>query len=90
MTDTWDPTNVHHKDVQHGIEVGDGIPEMRTITACRDALVGCGFEVVSEEDLADRDECVDHSFPLELQWLMRFYVSDFPVRSNGTILSKVT
>lgn len=56
MTDTWDPTNVHHKDVAHGIEVGDGIPEMRSINACRTALKNVGFEILHEEDLADRDE----------------------------------
>lgn len=42
MTDEWDPKNAHHKDVAHGIEVGDGIPEMRSIKACRDALNNVG------------------------------------------------
>lgn len=56
MTDIWDPTNGHHKDVAHGIEVGDGIPEMRSIKACRAALTKVGFEILHDEDLADRDE----------------------------------
>ncbi|KAF8754524.1 putativecycloartenol-C-24-methyltransferase 1 [Rhizoctonia solani] len=31
MTDAWDPSNPAHKEIVHGIEVGNGIPEMRTI-----------------------------------------------------------
>ena len=56
MTDNWDPKNPKHKDIQHGIEVGDGIPEMRSIAVCRDALQKVGFEILHEEGLADRDE----------------------------------
>ena len=58
MTDEWDATNPHHKNIAHGIEVGDGIPEMRSIAACRTALQNVGLEIVHEEDLADRPECV--------------------------------
>jgi hypothetical protein len=67
MTDTWDPTIPHHKKVAHGIEVGDGIPEMRNIAACRTALQNVGFEICHEEDLADRDECVP-SLSLSPPW----------------------
>lgn len=56
MTDAWDPKDPHHKNIAHGIEVGDGIPEMRNIDACRKALQNVGFEIQHEEDLADRDE----------------------------------
>lgn len=56
MTDTWDPKIPHHKDIAHRIEVGDGIAEMRNINACRTALQTFGFEILHEDDLADRDE----------------------------------
>lgn len=56
LTANYDAANPHHRAVAHGIEVGDGIPEMRTIEACRTALVNVGFEILDEDDLAERDE----------------------------------
>lgn len=58
MTDDFDLSNPRHKEVQHGIELGNGIPEMRPIAMARDALKTVGFEIVHEEDLANRGECV--------------------------------
>lgn len=96
MTDTWDPTNVHHKDVAHGIEVGDGIPEMRSISACRTALKNVGFEILHEEDLADRDELVLVSFSVRSSRDPAFFHSCTGtffvlnvVRSSGSTPSKV-
>ncbi|KAL8292605.1 hypothetical protein RQP46_001217 [Phenoliferia psychrophenolica] len=65
MTDNWDPKDPVHKDIQHGIEVGDGIPEMRSIKVCREALLKVGFTIEHEEDLADRDDAVKWYYPLE-------------------------
>ena len=50
MTDAWDPTNPEHKRIAHGIEVGDGIPEMRSIQNARNALKSVGFQIQHEED----------------------------------------
>lgn len=59
MTDAYDASNPHHRKIAHGIEVGDGIPEMRNIKNARDALKSVGFEIIYDEDLADRpDEIV--------------------------------
>jgi sterol 24-C-methyltransferase len=59
MTDAWDPSIPAHKKIAHGIEIGDGIAEMRNIAAARNALKNVGFEILHEEDLADRpDEIV--------------------------------
>lgn len=65
MTDSWDPTNLTHKEIAHGIEVGDGIPEMRTIKQAREALTTVGFEILHEEDLADRPDEIPWYYPLE-------------------------
>lgn len=65
MTDTWDPSIPAHKDIAHGIEVGDGIPEMRTIAQARQALKTVGFEIEHEEDLADRPDVIPWYYPLE-------------------------
>ena len=58
MTDRWQPSNPRHKAIAHGIEVGDGIPEMRTIKAARQALKNVGFEIIHDEDLAERPDPV--------------------------------
>lgn len=65
MTDAWDPSNPNHKDIAHKIEIGDGIAEMRTISAARKALKSVGFEIEHEEDLADRPDPVAWYYPLE-------------------------
>jgi len=65
MTDAWDPSIPAHKEVAHGIEVGDGIPEMRSISACLQALETVGFERLHKEDLADRGDEIPWYYPLE-------------------------
>ncbi|SPO26663.1 probable delta(24)-sterol c-methyltransferase (erg6) [Ustilago trichophora] len=64
MTDAWDPTNPEHKRIAHGIEVGDGIPEMRSIKNARNALKTVGFEILHEEDLADRGDKIPWYYPI--------------------------
>ncbi len=64
MTDAWDPTNPEHKRIAHGIEVGDGIPEMRSIQNARNALKKVGFEIQHEEDLADRGDKIPWYYPI--------------------------
>lgn len=65
MTDDYDATNPEHKRIAHGIELGNGIPEMRSITAARSALKSVGFEIEHEEDLAARGDKVPWYYPLE-------------------------
>jgi sterol 24-C-methyltransferase len=65
MTDAWDGNNKEHKRIAHGIEVGDGIPEMRSIAAARNALKAVGFEIEEEQDLADVGDKIPWYYPLE-------------------------
>ena len=65
MTDTWDPAIPEHKELQHQIELGNGIPEMRAISKSREALLSVGFEIEHEEDLADRPDEIRWYYPLE-------------------------
>ncbi|KAJ3472421.1 hypothetical protein NLI96_g13353 [Meripilus lineatus] len=65
MTDTWDATNPSHKELAHKIEIGNGIPEMRSINSAREALKKVGFEIIHEEDLADRPDEIPWYYPLE-------------------------
>lgn len=65
MTDRWDASIPLHKSIAHGIEVGDGIPEMRTIAECRSAIKAVGFQIEHEEDLAERPDPIPWYYPLE-------------------------
>lgn len=65
MTDAWDPSIPEHKALAHEIELGNGIPEMRPLRLARDALKKVGFEILHEEDLAERPDEVTWYYPLE-------------------------
>ncbi|KAJ7079360.1 delta-sterol C-methyltransferase [Mycena crocata] len=65
MTDNWDPSVPSHVTLQHEIELGNGIPEMRHIKRAREALQTVGFELLHDEDLADRGDAVPWYYPLE-------------------------
>lgn len=64
MTDAYDASNPAHRKISHGIEVGDGIAEMRTVSAARTALASSGFHLLHEEDLAARDDPIPWYYPL--------------------------
>ncbi|TCD71959.1 Delta(24)-sterol C-methyltransferase [Steccherinum ochraceum] len=65
MTDRWDPSIPLHKEIAHKIEIGSGVPEMRAISLAREALKTVGFEILHEEDLAERPDSVPWYYPLE-------------------------
>jgi sterol 24-C-methyltransferase len=65
MTDAWDGSIQEHADLQHEIELGNGIPEMRPLKLARQAIKTVGFEIQHEEDLADRPDVVPWYYPLE-------------------------
>ncbi|KAG8989136.1 Delta(24)-sterol C-methyltransferase [Tulasnella sp. JGI-2019a] len=65
MTDAYDASNADHRRIAHGIEIGDGIPEMRTRADSRKALLSVGFQIEHDEDLAERPDPVPWYYPLE-------------------------
>jgi sterol 24-C-methyltransferase len=65
MTDTWDPSIPSHKDLAHRVELGNGIPQMRTVSSSLAAFKAVGFEILHQEDLAERDDDVKWYYPLE-------------------------
>ena len=65
MTDDWDPSIPEHKALAHQIEIGNGIPEMRSISKSRNALKTVGFQIEHEEDLAARPDAIPWYYPLE-------------------------
>jgi sterol 24-C-methyltransferase len=65
MTDRWDPSIPEHRTLAHGIELGNGIPELRPLSKARDALKTVGFQIEHEEDLAERPDPIPWYYPLE-------------------------
>ena len=65
MTDRYNKDDPEHRRIAHGIELGDGIPEMRTIAQARSALKTVGFQVERDEDLADAGDEIPWYYPLE-------------------------
>lgn len=65
MTDRYDDSDRRHREIRHGIEVGDGIPQMVKIEECLRALKAVGFEIDFNEDLAETDGYVPWYYPLE-------------------------
>ena len=65
MTDRWDPENPEHRELAKQVEYGNGIPEMRSISKAREALKTVGFEILHEEDLAEREDDIPWYYPLE-------------------------
>jgi sterol 24-C-methyltransferase len=64
MTDKYDNDNPHHREVRLGIEQGDGISNMVKIDVALAAIKAAGFELVHNEDLADRPDPTPWYYPL--------------------------
>lgn len=64
MTDEYDNGNAEHRKIRLGIEQGDGISNMVKVSEGLDAIRNAGFELIHNEDLADRDDAVPWYYPL--------------------------
>ncbi|KAH8590719.1 putative sterol 24-C-methyltransferase [Bisporella sp. PMI_857] len=64
MTDNYDNNNVHHREIRLGIEQGDGISNMVTISEGIAAMKAAGFELEINEDLAKRPDATPWYYPL--------------------------
>ncbi|WZN61304.1 cycloartenol-C-24-methyltransferase [Chloropicon roscoffensis] len=53
LTDKYDPKDESHKLFKHQIEIGNGLPDIRTTRECKQAMQKAGFQVVEDIDLAD-------------------------------------
>lgn len=65
MTEKYDESNPEHRRIAHGIELGNGIPKMRPIAECLQALKNVGFEIEMHEDLANMGDQITWYYPLE-------------------------
>ena len=71
MTDQYDNDNMDHRKIRLAIEVGNGISNMVTISEATRAMESVGFELLHEEDLADRGDSLPWYWPIagEIQYL---------------------
>ncbi|KAI7866449.1 putative sterol 24-c-methyltransferase [Spinellus fusiger] len=65
MLEDYNESDPVHREIAHGIEIGNGIPKMRGTAECIQALKNVGFEVEIYQDLADMDDSVKWYYPLE-------------------------
>jgi sterol 24-C-methyltransferase len=71
MTDAYDNENIRHREIRLGIEIGDGISNMCKIQEALDAMKTAGFEMILNEDLADRPDALPWYWPIagELRYM---------------------
>ncbi|CAG8135344.1 unnamed protein product [Penicillium olsonii] len=64
MTDDYDNDNLEHRRIRLGIEQGDGISSMVTVSEGLQAFQDAGFEMVHHEDLATRPDATPWYYPI--------------------------
>ncbi|KAG0051745.1 Delta(24)-sterol C-methyltransferase [Gryganskiella cystojenkinii] len=65
MTDKYDPTNARHLRIVRGLEVGNGVAKMVTVTDCLKALETVGFDIEIAKDMGATDDKIKWYYPLQ-------------------------
>ncbi|KAL1363920.1 hypothetical protein HN51_012089 [Arachis hypogaea] len=84
MTDAFDPNNQEHKKIKAEVEIGDGLPDIRSTTKCLEALKQAGFEIIWEKDLA-KESPVPWYQPLDKN---HFSLSSFRLTAVGRFFTR--
>ncbi|CAH1423856.1 unnamed protein product [Lactuca virosa] len=84
MTDAFDPNNRDHLKIKAEIELGDGLPDIRSTRQCLAALKEAGFEVIWEKDLA-KDSPLPWYLPLDTS---HFSLNSFRLTAIGRFFTK--
>ncbi|KAL2634511.1 hypothetical protein R1flu_005990 [Riccia fluitans] len=84
LTDKYDPENAVHKDCKSKIEIGNGLPDIRTEAQIVESLKAAGFEVLRSEDL-DKTSQVSWYEPLDTS---RWSLSSFRLTKVGRFLTR--
>ncbi|XP_038977761.1 cycloartenol-C-24-methyltransferase 1-like [Phoenix dactylifera] len=84
LTDHFDPTNESHQKTRALIELGDGLPDIRTTNECLEAVRLAGFEVVWAKDFA-LDSPVPWYLPLDPR---RLSMTSFRLTAVGRVITK--
>jgi sterol 24-C-methyltransferase len=65
LNDNYDASNPEHRQISYDIEIGDGIPALVKKNVAIDAFKKVGFEVIHNEDLADKGDEIPWYYPLD-------------------------
>ncbi|KAK3011561.1 hypothetical protein RJ639_012100 [Escallonia herrerae] len=84
MTGSFDPNNEEHQRIKAEVELGDGLPDIRSTTQCLEALKKAGFEVIWDKDLAASSP-VPWYLPLDRS---HFSLTGFRLTAIGRFLTK--
>ncbi|KAE9464302.1 hypothetical protein C3L33_03790, partial [Rhododendron williamsianum] len=84
ITDSFDPGNEEHQRIKGEVELGNGIPAIRSREQCLEALNLAGFEVIWEKDLAS-DSPLPWYLPLDKT---HFSPSNFRVTAVGRFFTR--
>lgn len=64
LDDRYDASNSHHRQISYDIEIGDGIPALVKKSVAIKAFKDAGFEIIHDEDLADKGDEIPWFYPL--------------------------
>jgi len=84
MTDTFDPHNAEHVKIKEAIEIGNGVPDMRTQAVLLEAIRKSGFEIVEYKNAHCNGELPWYTF---LVGKHAFSLEAFRVSSVGRKLT---
>jgi len=84
ITDHYDPNNAIHKRIKDEIELGNGLPDIRSTQQCLQAVKDAGFEVIWDKDLAV-DSPLPWYLPLDPS---RFSLSSFRLTTVGRLVTR--
>ncbi|XP_034918254.1 cycloartenol-C-24-methyltransferase isoform X1 [Populus alba] len=84
ITESFDPLNQEHQRIKGEVELGNGLPDIRSVGECLEALQLAGFEVVREKDVAVGSP-LPWYFPLDKN---QFSLSSFRVTAVGRFITR--
>ncbi|KAJ4760616.1 Methyltransferase [Rhynchospora pubera] len=84
VTDHFDPTNPIHQKIKAEIELGNGLPDIRSTRQCLQAAIDAGFEVIWEEDRAESSS-VPWYLPMDKG---QFSLSSFRLTAIGRLFTR--
>ncbi|KAK0595798.1 hypothetical protein LWI29_010063 [Acer saccharum] len=84
ITDYFDPMNQEHQRIKAEVELGNGLPDIRSMSECLEALKLAGFEVICEKDAA-ADSPLPWYLPLDKN---HFSLNNFRVTACGRFITR--
>ncbi|KAJ9695820.1 hypothetical protein PVL29_011010 [Vitis rotundifolia] len=84
ITDCFNPMNREHQRIKGEVELGNGLPDIRSVGQCLEALKLAGFEVLREKDVA-ADSPLPWYLPLDTT---QFSLSSFRTTAFGRFITR--